>query len=73
MNTQADPVSIRKPRPGYEGRNGFIKGFTNPEDINDSNLQEALDNHRRAVYVINYKRCSIPTYVPSFFYQTISN
>jgi hypothetical protein len=63
-----DPVSIRRPRPGYEGRNHFAKGPTEPEEINDSNLYEALDNHRRALYVINHKKCSVPTYVPSVLY-----
>ena len=64
-----DPISIRRPRPGYEGRNEFSKGPTEPEEINDSNLYEALDNHRRALYVINYKKCPVPTYVPSFLCQ----
>ena len=63
-----DPVSIRRPRPGYEGRNDFAKCPTEPEEINDSNIYEALDHHRRALYVINHKKCSFPTYVPSIYF-----
>lgn len=66
-----DPVTIRRPKPSYEGRNDFAKSPTEPEQINDSNLYEALDNHRRALYVINHKKCSVPTYVPSFLSKKI--
>ena len=67
MNVQVDPISIRRPRHGYEGRNDFAKSPTVPEEINDSKLYESLDNFRRAQYVINHKKRSIPTYVPPIF------
>ncbi|KAF8799214.1 hypothetical protein BYT27DRAFT_7121448 [Phlegmacium glaucopus] len=56
-----DIQSIRKPKPSYEGRNGFIEGPTEPEQINSSNLYDALNHHRRALYVINHKKSPIPT------------
>ena len=68
-----DPITIRRPRPGYDGHNDFAKRPTEPEEINDSNLYEALDNHRRALYVINHKKCSVPTYVHLFFVPKIFN
>lgn len=60
-----EPISIRRPKLGYEGRNGFVERLTEPEEINDSNLYEALDRHRRALYVINHKNYPVPTSVPS--------
>jgi hypothetical protein len=66
-----EPLSIiRKPKPGYEGRNGFAEGPTEPEQINDSNLYEALDHHRRALYVINHKQSPIPSYVLNFLFSS---
>ena len=64
-----EPVAMRRPKPGYEGRNGFIERPVEPEEINNSNLYEALDNHRRALYVINHKTYPVPTYVLSFLRQ----
>ena len=66
MNVEP-PSVIRKHKPDYEGRNGFAEGPTEPEQINDSNLYEALNHHRRALYVINHKQSPIPTYVLNFF------
>lgn len=56
-----EPSSIRRPKPSYEGRNGFAEGPREPEEINASNLYEALDQHRRALYVINHKKVAVPT------------
>jgi hypothetical protein len=58
-----EPISIRRPKLGYEGRNGFAERPTEPEEINDSNIYKALDHHRRALYVINHKKYSVPRYV----------
>lgn len=62
----AEPALIsvtRRPKVSYAGRNGFAERPTEPEEINDSNLYEALNQHRRALYVINHKSSPIPTYV----------
>jgi len=56
-----EPVSMRRPKPGYERRNGFIERPIEPEEIDTSNLYEALDTHRRALYVINHKKYLVPT------------
>jgi len=40
--------------------NSFLRGFTDPGEINKTNLQTALDTHRMATFVLNQKRRSIP-------------
>ena len=43
--------------------NPFFRGFTDSAEINNTNLQTALDTHRMATFTINQKRRSIPEYV----------
>ena len=40
--------------------NSFFRGFTDSGEINNTNLQTALDAHRMATFTINQKRRSIP-------------
>jgi hypothetical protein len=50
----------RGPNPAYADQNGFIRGFTEPEEIEEHNIQNALANHRTAMFVINHKKRAVP-------------
>jgi len=57
MNVDA-PVTTRIPKASYANRNGFLAGPTEPDDV--SNLEEALQRHKSALYVIQNKKRQVP-------------
>ncbi|KAF8954199.1 hypothetical protein BDZ97DRAFT_1866660 [Flammula alnicola] len=58
----SEPQNLRPPKVAYAGRNGFLRGFTEPEEINDQNIQSALEGHRRALFVMNQKKRAVPDF-----------
>ncbi|KAF8199054.1 hypothetical protein BJ912DRAFT_950730 [Pholiota molesta] len=52
----------RGPNTAYADQNGFIQGFTEPEEIEEHNIQNALANHRTAMFVINHKKRAVPDF-----------
>ncbi|TFK39556.1 hypothetical protein BDQ12DRAFT_698183 [Crucibulum laeve] len=56
--------ALREPNPSYIGQNGFVDPLSQTEsepEVTPKNLQDALDRHRQAMYILTQKDSCIPT------------
>ncbi|KAF8884075.1 hypothetical protein CPB84DRAFT_1789564 [Gymnopilus junonius] len=52
----------RAVKPMYAGQNGFATGFTEPDQINNRNLQIALEAHAMGEFMIDYMKREVPDF-----------
>lgn len=64
MNLVDLTAPLRRPKPFYQGRNGFVETPPDPDDLGEF----ALDRHRLAVFILTQKDRPIPRYAEPFFF-----
>ncbi|KAJ3503373.1 hypothetical protein NLJ89_g8465 [Agrocybe chaxingu] len=57
-----DPRLVRRAKPSYLGRNGFFEDPIDPGQINEANVADALERHRRALFVLEHKKREVPDF-----------
>ncbi|PPQ73701.1 hypothetical protein CVT26_010856 [Gymnopilus dilepis] len=58
MEPEFQPSRAAKPQ--FLGQNGFISTFTEPDQINERNLEKALEARRMGDFMIQYKKRDVP-------------